>query len=131
MTACVCLERERLEEEIAYLRSELGIQVSLTDQASLRREYGMPRGDAALALRLYNAHGRVVSAESLEESIPSRHGGPVSDRCVKIVDVYICRIRKALGFEAIATACGLGYQMTPAGQEKIRRALETPVALAA
>lgn len=43
---------------------------------------------------------------------------------IKIVDVFICKIRNKMGFDAIETVWGRGYGLSPSGRERLRRAIE-------
>ena len=56
---------------------------------------------------LMHHHGRVVSQSELVEHIYERD----ADRDSNTVEVFIARLRKKLGADAIATVRGLGYRM--------------------
>jgi DNA-binding response OmpR family regulator len=47
-----------------------------------------------------------------------------SDAVIKIVDVYICKLRRKLGLGAIVTAWGTGYALSEVGWYKVRAALD-------
>lgn len=109
----MCRRCEELTEEVAWLRSELGIVSAATELQSARRAFNISTGQAMLLLRLHKAAGRVLSHYQLEESIPSPSGDRMSgDRIVK---VYICRLRAAVGPGVIETAWGHGYRLTAHG----------------
>lgn len=126
----MCIRCDELEEEVAWLRSELGIQTELTVKSGLARSLGLSPGELSVVLALYRANGRVVPSSFIEETIPSTWGR-AGDRCDRLVAVYVCRIRKALGAGVIETVCLMGYQLTSAGREIIRGALEGEQAVAA
>ncbi len=120
-----------LEEENAWLRSELGLVVDGDQLATLRKTYEMATGAACLVLALYRAKGRLLNKLQLHEAIPAIWKDH-DERCVKIVDVRICHARKGVGRDAIETICGQGYGLTPEGMEKVRAALgEQPASVAA
>lgn len=125
-----CARCDVLEEEIAYLRSELGLQTELTMKRGLSRSLGLSPGELSLALALYRAKGRVVTSSFLEEILPDPRGN-AGERTLKLVQVYVCRLRRTLGFDAIDTIWGQGYQLMPKGREIIREALEGPRQVAA
>lgn len=118
----ICARCAELEEEVAYLRSELGVQqeASLTDILKVR--FGLVRGWAAVLAALYRAKGRCVMHAQLEEAIPNPND---RDRDNRIVTVYVALLRGVLGKDAIATVWGSGYRLTESGLERVESVLST------
>jgi DNA-binding response OmpR family regulator len=119
----MCSRCEELEEEVAYLKSELGLQADADLIESLRR--AMPLGGLAskahgaahLVAALYRAHGRTLTRDQLMERLPSRNGR--DDRDDKLCAVYVCAARKTLGHDGIQNVWGRGYRLTDAGMAKV------------
>lgn len=112
-----------LEEENAWLRSELGLIQGADRLATVRRTFGLQPGDASLVLALYQAKGSVRNKLQLHEAIPAVWVDH-DDRGLKIIDVRICRLRKRLGHDAIETLWGQGYRLTAEGIAKVSEALD-------
>lgn len=111
---------EALEAENAYLRGELGLSISLTNLWRLRRALGLSGIEATILLTHHAARGRVMSKIAIHEAFDANREG---DKAIKIVDVMVCRIRKALGPDVIETAWGHGYALTEHGLLLVGRAL--------
>lgn len=124
----MCARCEELEEEAAYLRSELGGAVADGAIETLRRALQSGRKGvsrprvAAMLLALYRAHGRPVSKVRMLEEIPPKAGGE-DDRDPKMVDVWVCQARAALGFNVIETVWGNGYRLSSYGLDLVGRYL--------
>lgn len=118
----MCARCAELEEEVAYLRSELGVQQDASLVDILKVRFGLVRGWAALLAALYRAKGRCVMRAQLEEAIPNPND---RDRDDRIVSVYIALLRGALGKDAIATVWGSGYRLTESGLERVEAVLST------
>lgn len=102
--------REDLEEEIAYLRRELGFAIDTDKEARVRTKLKLQPQEARLILAL-NATGRVMSRAHLECSLNRAW----DSENIKIVDVYVSRIRKKLP-GSIETFRPYGYAITPQGK---------------
>jgi DNA-binding response OmpR family regulator len=75
----------------------------------------LTHGELTLLLALIEADGRILTRESLLDSL---YGGGVGDVMERTVDVYIRRLREKLGDDAdrpryIATVRGAGYRTAP------------------
>lgn len=119
----MCARCDDLEEQVAYLTSELGLQVRTDAIARLRLALraATPVHHGALSCAqmlaaLYAADGRPLSRYQILEAVPSPSD---RDRDAKIVDVWVCAARKALGRELIANVWGQGYQLSPEGMERV------------
>jgi hypothetical protein len=77
--------------------------------------------EARIVLALYNAFPRTLSKFGLQDAM-------VGSQCddVKIVDVYVCKIRAKLGRTSIATTWGAGYAMSSECCEIVAQVLDTP-----
>ena len=82
-------------------------------------------GIARLISCLYGAKGRAVGMATLLHAVPPRDASadPL-DRADNNIRVWVWRARGALGVDAIATAHGLGYSLTPVGLEKVAAVLK-------
>lgn len=132
-----CPRCEQLEEEVAYLKAELGLVVGSDDIQALRgamRDAGSPdrigrTSPASVVMALYRAKGRTLSKYQLMEAIPPRDRAE-DDRNEKIVDVWICRARKGIGRDALENIWGKGYRLTPVGMARVA-AILSPTSVAA
>lgn len=104
-----CSHCEALQEEVAYLRSELGLRVDLDHQARLRQALSLRPQTARLILILHAARGRTVPRAQLEEALPG-----AEDRGSNYLSVYVSFARKALGRDSIETVWGQGFRLSPA-----------------
>jgi len=102
-----------LEERISYLESELCLALRV-DQVSKLVSIGFTPSEAAQMLTLYQT-GRTMSDVALFDSIDHKCDG--TDH--KIVQVYVSRIRKHVGYDAIETVRGMGYRITPLGRRVV------------
>lgn len=125
-----CARCEELEERIAWLESELGLQreadvldAIISRMGRQAAQVGRP-GIARTIACLYAARGRPVSKWNLLEA----SGTPTSDedRNIRVVDIYVSRARQVMGFGAVRTVRGFGYALAPEGVEWVERALGVP-----
>lgn len=119
----MCARCAELEEEVAYLKSELGLRRLPTDIDRLRRHFGLANGDAELLHALYAAKGRVVTRMQCMDATSSRPDREDDDRDLKMIDVRICRIRKPLGKDAILNVWSTGYRLSPEGIARVGAAI--------
>lgn len=109
----------QLEEEVAYLREELGLSQAATKITAFRGALGLTPYEARMTIALHAAYPRVMSKAALFDAME----GSRSEVCIKIVDVYICKLRQKLGAGSITTAWGVGYALSEAGDQHIALAL--------
>lgn len=124
----MCARCSDLEDRIAWLESELGLQKDAETFARLHafiaekiNPTGFGRGakqPTLMALVLYRAKGRPVSHAQLMEAIPPKNGGE-DDRTENIVKVWASCVRAALGEEAMRTVYGVGYSLTATGLDAV------------
>lgn len=113
-----CPHCEDLEHELAYYRSEVEIVDDMDATRKLKERLGV-QGDteARILLHLSRCRHNTATKLQLHDLLNSEETGS------KAVDVFICRLRKKLTFEAIETLWGAGYRLTPLGLEQVRAAL--------
>ena len=110
-----CPHCEDKDAEIAYLKSELGLTQTSARIANYRKAFGITIQTARVLIAMVDTHGRLLTNDQIETAMERPNGG-----VDKIVDVNICRLRKALGFDAFETVWGLGYRITPHGLAKVK-----------
>lgn len=112
-----------LEEENAYLRSELGQHTDTHRLVAIRSRWpGFTPSHAAIVAALYGARGQFLTKPQIDDVMP--HSDHVADRDLKCVDVRICQIRKMMGASTIETIWGKGYRLSDAGALLVHAALE-------
>lgn len=118
MTCPHCADKD---EMIAWLKSELGIADDETQIAGIRSGLGVTRGEAHLLRAMYRAKGKAMSVAQMMEAFPASRGH--EDRDYHLLNVLVCRIRKALGKGAVETVWKFGYRLTDEGVALVRGAL--------
>ena len=115
-----CIE---LEEEVAYLRSELGLLADEDALLTLGRALGVSPVVARLVLALYRANGRLLTVTHLNDAVPSAKG---RDEYISqsFFASLVCLARRPLGRDAIETAWARGYRLSPAGMARVAAILE-------
>lgn len=119
----MCSRCDDLEEQVAWLRSELGLQRDLATENRLCET--IPRGAhagrpqlARFVMALYAAKGRPVTRFQLLEACPPTTADEDS-RSEKILDVWVWRARGWLGRDAVLTLHGKGYRLSESGMAKV------------
>lgn len=115
------MPRDELVELAAYYEDMLGVCEDLERQLTLRKAFALPRGPAWLLSRLAAADGRLIRKEALIDHLPANDDA--HDRQDKLVDVHMCKLRKAIGPDAIETVWGVGWRLTPLGRLRVKSAL--------
>jgi DNA-binding response OmpR family regulator len=106
--------RDRPRDEPVRFR-DLDIDASRHEVHRGDENLDLTHGELTLLLALIDADGRILTRESLLDSL---YGGGVGDVMERTVDVYIRRLREKLGDDAdrpryIATVRGAGYRTAP------------------
>jgi DNA-binding winged helix-turn-helix (wHTH) protein len=115
-----------LEEQVAYYESELGLSDDIELENRLRSIYTLMPTDAKVLATLYTARpGRTLTREHLDDIISTFS---CRQHETKVVEVYICRIRKILDYESVDNVWGRGYKLSPIGRKKVGAALEAAYA---
>lgn len=106
-------------ETIAYLEADHARDDDEADLRWLWLGVAMRIQPKALAtLRVLYEARSIVTLPVLEDSVWPE--GPVP---FKAVNIYICKLRKILGFEAIENLWGRGYRLTDVGRALVRQRL--------
>ena len=116
MTATEAALRDRiadLEEQVAYLESELGIAVEATVVDDLRLRFGLTPQQATLVRVLLGAYPKAVSRLVLADHIPPRWRKEDDDS--NWLDVHVAHVRAKLGHGLITAVRRFGYRLTPEG----------------
>lgn len=115
-----CNRCEELKERVAWLESELGVQVNTSDAITICRELKIRPQAGQIVLALYRAKGRLVSNLQLWDAIPQVVSPKFDDdRSYKMLDVQVCNARKGLGDGMIETVWGKGKALSPAGMARV------------
>lgn len=117
-----------LEEEVAYLKGELGLVVDAdrlgrlvaASQRVSESRRGFGQGGSWIALALYGAGNKGLPKTFLLDNMP--RGEMTEGLSDTIVNVYIHKIRSIIGKDSIFTRYG-GYAMTDVGRSKINELL--------
>ena len=79
------------------------------------RKYHLTRAETIIADMLFAKRGRVIAKSTLMDALYFNR--PNSEPDPKIVDIFVCKIRKKLPAEfQIETVWGIGYKMVPEGE---------------
>jgi DNA-binding response OmpR family regulator len=117
------MTREELIEEVAYLRSELRPTLD-HDRDKIITALRTTVAETLILSALYASRGHPVSNWRLAEAAPA--GRMTADRNdMAAIKVWISRIRRKLGADAVLTIRGLGYALTPVGAAQVEAALST------
>lgn len=113
----MCSRCEELEEEVAYLRSELGEEIEADAADRVRRALRLSPDQAAIVLTLYRAGGRPVSMVRIDEALPVR----AADRGLEVLRTKVSQIRRELGKGFILSARPGGYRLPPPALDIVAR----------
>lgn len=116
-----CAHCEDLEEQVAYLESELGLRLAADELAGLRATFGLTPSEARAVLALHRAAGRTVTRAQVEEVMPSPTGK--EERSRSLLSSTMFHIRRKLGPGIVETVWSAGFRITPAGQKLVASAL--------
>ncbi len=124
----MCDRCAQLEEEIAWLRSELGLQQRADQIEKIKALFPTWSHDrtsrpqcAELLMALYNAKGRPVTHAQLAERVSAPTAR--EERCMEAVKVWVYGVRNTLGYDTISNVRGFGYKLTENGMARIAQAL--------
>lgn len=114
MTVELRVENEELREKVRQLEEIIGFHAQAPVVFGLNRREEMVLG-------ILTKRDRVTKGQIMIALYSDQVGGPD----IRIIDVYICRLRKKLkgfGIE-INTIWGIGYSLTPASKAIIKKFL--------
>lgn len=116
------LPREDLEDLVFFYEDVLGVHENVERQAALKKAFQLSPGPAWLLSRLVAADGRLFRRDALLDNLPTFDRA--QERGEKLIDVYVCKLRRAIGPDAIETEWGIGWRLTPIGRLRCKRALD-------
>lgn len=111
---------EDLREQVAYWKSEALGSRDAARRGRLQAAYRITRSQAELLEAMYARDGKLLTKAQGDEAV-SGHGN--ERETINTVDVQICRLRKKMPPDSIATMWGLGWHLTPIGMESVRNTL--------
>ena len=115
------LERiDELETELDMLKRDLGHSADDVDIDRLNRRWKLTGLETRIVLILHRRKGAVVNKESLLSAL---YDNSPETPAIKIIDVFVCKIRAKVGADFIATAWGHGYRLTPSGMAQVSAVL--------
>lgn len=117
MTVALVAENQRLRDRLAVLEDALGLGIVTPV------EWRLTRTEMALFGALYRRGGVLSKIAALAAMYGGNPDDEPSDR---IVDVFICKLRKKLAPFSITieTRRGLGWQMSTTGREIARARID-------
>lgn len=105
---------DQLTDEVSFLRRELGLVRDQDRIASIKARHRFTGREVAICdVLLAKAPDVAIAKEAL---FGAAWGADADEIEIKIVDVYICKIRAKIGKDAIETIWGTGYRLTPVGR---------------
>lgn len=119
-------EVEQLQEEIRWLRGELGLLVTAEQVAEVQQAFRMTVQEARILLHLLNC--KLVTKDNALNALSE--AGYDYDVEEKIIDVFICKVRAKLKRcnigSPIVTVWGTGWYLDPGARGPIAAALSQP-----
>lgn len=109
-----------LEEAVRQLRAQLHVEPARVKVDRLQMGLGLTRYQALLMAALHDAGSTWLPTDRLDMVLPERGDDP---RDVRTIKVQICRIRHALGADAILHYTDVGYTLGATGVLACKRAL--------
>lgn len=104
-----------LEDEVSHLKRQLGLVADNAMVTKVMRRWRLTGSEAQLLVALHDAKGRACSKDHLLDALYGQGEGPE----IKIIDVFVCKLRKKIGAEKISTVWGRGYMLSAAGCEAL------------
>lgn len=121
------LERiDYLEAQVDGLQRELGHILSADVATRLVSRWKLTPKEALILAHLTAIRGRLATKDSIMSAI---YRGADDEPEIKIVDVFICKLRNKIGEGRIATVWGQGYRLTPAGLAEVDAVLNCELAV--
>lgn len=109
-------------EEINFLRRELGLVREAERVSAFKNAWKLTPREAELVDVLYGRNGATASRQLLMDALYQGRDEPE----IKILDVFIAKLRLKIGKPLIGTTWGMGYFLTDAGIAACKQAIATP-----
>lgn len=106
----ICANCAQLEERVDRLRHELGLMRSAEGEARLQSRYGISRQEARILRYMIGREDRVTTRDALMLDL---YSDTLEEPEIRVLDVFVCRIRKRLPSGAIYSVRGQGWALTP------------------
>lgn len=116
---------DELEETNLQLRHEQGLSADHEIAARLRARWSLTGKESAVVRHLYARGGMVSTKPQIMHAVYGLHADDEPE--IKIVDVFVCKIRKKLTEDAIVTEWGHGYRMSGAFMADVKELLAQPL----
>lgn len=111
---------QRLSGSVINARAANRVK-SFTDlERKLRRGFKLQPTTVSVLVALYKAKGEYINHQTIKTKV----WGPDNQPLSRSVDVFICKLRKALGAESIATELWSGYALTKSGMALCKSVVE-------
>lgn len=104
-----CAHCQDMKDELAFYKRELGLVRGQDAEARLSTAYGLTIHEAGVLALLYRRRAIVPKGQVWD----ALYSNGQSEPDLKIIDVWICKLRLKLGKDAIKTTWGQGYRLTP------------------
>lgn len=119
-----CARCWALEERVADLEDQLGIERERVEKRVLLAAFGLTQTEVWYLLALWRAKGRVVDPYWLLDNRPIRSlDEDKQSNPLNVVRVYMFKLRRKVGAECFESMRDEGYMLTPAGLAKIRKVI--------
>ena len=114
------MDRDALEAEVLFWRSEFGLQLDAGFERTLVDGFDLTPGQARIVAVLYGAKGRVLTAFQITEAVwPSRAEKPAGNT----VSALLSQAHKRTGIRWATGVWGRGYVISHAGRAAIEERL--------
>ena len=119
-----CARCRELEDRIAILEDELGMERERVQKRILLAAFGLTQTEVWFLLALWRARGRFVSPYWLLDNRPVRSlDEDKQSNPLNVVRVYVFKLRRKVGAECFETMRDEGYRLTPEGMAKLHKVI--------
>lgn len=115
---------DELEETNLQLRQEQGLTTDLALVARLMARWRLTQKEASVVAFLFARGGMVATKDRIMYAI---YGDRDDTPEIKIVDVFVCKVRQKLPADAIITDWGVGYRLSAGFLAEVAALLEQPL----
>lgn len=125
-----CWRCQRLEQRVRELETALehSIYIDPAIASKFQEAFALTPTEAAVLSAFWRAKGQqTLTSIDLDTLVPafgrqSNRNDP-EFRTTNVMKVYVCRLRKKLGYGILSTVTGAGWRLTLAGRDKLATAL--------